>query len=173
MALELLEGDVHLLDARTLTLPTPCDGWTVRDLINHMNAEHVAICDGAVPDESDPRAEFCRIAARWVAFFDTTMGRAVRIPKMGADIPSEIMLSVHLADMVVHRWDLTSAIGSPCPVPEALLDAAAEVAEVATANGGPLVGPDGVYMPALGPDPKGTRLENLVRQYGRDHRRWR
>jgi uncharacterized protein (TIGR03086 family) len=170
VALELLERDVHRLDDAMLPLPTPCDGWTVRDLINHMNVEHVAICGGVVHERNDPRAEFSTIAARWIAFFEPMTGRAVRVPKMGVDIPADIVLSVHLADMVVHRWDLTTAIGSPCPVPGELLDAAAEVAEITTASASPLVGPAGVYKPSLGSDPQATRLENLVRQYGRDHR---
>ena len=36
--------------------PSPCDGWTVRDVLNHITggAEMFALCvrDGSVPDES-------------------------------------------------------------------------------------------------------------------------
>lgn len=171
MALELLERDVHQLDDAMLTLPTPCDGWTVRDLINHMNLEHVAICGGVLGEGDDPRVEFSTIAARWIVFFEPTMGRTVRVSKMESDIPSEAVLSVHFVDMIVHRWDLTTAIGSACPVPAELLDAAAKVAEIVTASGSGLVGPGGVYKPPLGYDPQATPLENLVRRYGRDHRK--
>jgi hypothetical protein len=47
---------------------------------------------------------------------------------MDADIPSEVVLSIHFAEMVVHRWNPTTAIGSQCQVPDDLLDAASEVA---------------------------------------------
>lgn len=169
-ALDFLERDVHHLDDRMLTLPTPCDGWTVRDLINHMNVEHVAVCGGVVDDGNDPRTEFSSVAARWLAFFQSTNGRSVHVPKMGADIPSELVLSVHVTDMIVHRWDLTTAVGFPCAVPAELLDAAAEVAEMITAPGSALVGPNAVYKPSLGSDPTATPLQNLVRTLGRDHR---
>jgi uncharacterized protein (TIGR03083 family) len=42
-ALHRLRGDVANLSDAELGLPTRCDGWTVEDLIQHMNAEHEAI----------------------------------------------------------------------------------------------------------------------------------
>ena len=170
IALELLKRDIEQVDDRMLALPTPCDGWSVLDLINHMNIEHVAIFGRVVSTDADPRDEFSTIIDRWVAFFEPTAERNVRVPKIGADIPSSVVLSVHFADMVVHRWDLTTAIGAACPVPKELFDAAAEVAGVVTAPRSGLVGPDGVYKPSLEADPTATPLENLVRQYGRNHR---
>lgn len=168
IALELLERDITKLDDRMFALPTPCDGWSVRDLINHVNLEHVAICGGVVGTDDDPRDEFSAIVGRWIAFFEHAAERNSRVPKMGADIPSAVILSVHLADMVVHRWDLTTAVGAACPVPTDLFGAV-EVAGVVTAPGSGLVGPDGVYEPSLDADPRAP-LENLVRQYGRNHR---
>jgi hypothetical protein len=123
-----------------------------------------------VGTDTDPRDEFTAIVDRWIAFFEPTAERSVRVPKMAADIPSAVILSVHFADMVVHRWDLTTAIGAACPVPTDLFDAVVEVAGVVTAPGSGLVGPDGVYEPSLDADPTATPLENLVRQYGRNHR---
>lgn len=117
MALELLERDVHHLDDRMLTRPTPCDGWTVRDLIHHMNLEHIAIGRGVVGEHNDPRAEFSTVANRRIAFFEPAVDRTVCVERMESEIPSEVVLSVHFADMVIHRWDLTTAIESPCPVP--------------------------------------------------------
>jgi len=170
IALELLERDITKLDDRMFALAAPCDGWSVRDLINHINLEHVAICGGVVGTDDDPRDEFSAIVGRWIAFFEHTAERNIRVPKMGADIPSAVILSVHLANMVVHRWDLTTAVGAACPVPTELFDAVVEVAGIVTAPGSELVGPDGVYKPSLEADPTATPLENLVRQYGGNHR---
>ena len=81
LALELLERDVRHLSDEVLTLPTPCDGWNVRDLISHMNVEHVAICGGLIDEGKDPRAEFSGIARRWIEFFQSKTRATVRVPK--------------------------------------------------------------------------------------------
>jgi hypothetical protein len=92
------------------------------------------------------------------------MGQSIFVPKMGVDLPSEVVLSVHFADMVVHRWDLATAVGSSSLVPASLIEKAEEVAAVVTASGSPLVGPDGVYRAALPVDPEATRVESLVQK---------
>ena len=60
-ALELIRADVASITDPEMTLPTPCEGWNVADLIAHMNREHTAICGapaGASPVGTDPRGEF-------------------------------------------------------------------------------------------------------------------
>lgn len=72
-ALALLGHDVALIPDAAMKNPTPCDGWTVTDLINHMNEEHEAIaCTELPPIEvtGDPRDAFARIAARCLAAFE-------------------------------------------------------------------------------------------------------
>lgn len=168
-ALELLSADIRTVTDAQLGYPTPCDGWTVRDLLGHMNREHVAICGGAVDPVGDPRAQFTPIAARWLEFFAGKSGAAVLVPKMGAELPAGIVLAAHFADMVIHRWDLAVALGQPCPTDAALVTAATTVAQTMTAPGSPLVGDGGVYGPSLAPVSAASGLDNLVRMYGRDH----
>jgi uncharacterized protein (TIGR03083 family) len=71
-ALHRLRGDVANLSDAELALPTRCDGWTVEDLIQHMNAEHDAILkllsDPLAPAR-DVRTAFDTTAARWIEAF--------------------------------------------------------------------------------------------------------
>jgi uncharacterized protein (TIGR03086 family) len=135
VALSLLKEDVDRLDEATLTLPIACEGWTVRDLLDHMNTEHTAICGGNVDHDGDPRFAFSAIADRWIAFFEATLGQTIIVPKIGVDLPSEVVLSVNFADMVVHSWDLATSVGSSSPIPMNLVEKAEEVAAVVTASG--------------------------------------
>lgn len=170
LALIRLGEDVRALPDAVMSLPTPCAGWTVRDLVEHMNVEHTAICGGRVRADVDPRAEFTEIVDRWLSFFAEMRGSLVRVPQVETSLPSELVLSVHFADMLVHRWDLAASLGVECDTDARLLDRAVAVAEVVTNPERGLVGDGGVYAPALPHDPAVTPLENLVRMYGRDHR---
>jgi uncharacterized protein (TIGR03086 family) len=171
-ALKLLRSDIEALSDHQLALPTPCTGWDVAALLNHMATEHDAICGSEMaPSESDPRQRWIRAADRWLDFMQAA-GDDVYVPKMGTKVTLEQLVAVHFADMLIHRWDLAAATGQPCETPEVLLAAANQIADLVTSPGSPLVGPNGVYRPALTEDSTATPLENLVRRYGRDHA-WR
>jgi uncharacterized protein (TIGR03086 family) len=166
-ALDLLRADVARLTNQDLSRPTPCDGWTVADLLLHMNAEHIAICGGRVDEKSDPRTEFEAVVERWLDFFQAAPA-TVMVPKMSASLPTEMVLATHATDMVVHRWDLSSAVARPIATPEDLLEEAHKVADFVTAEGSSLVGPGGVYKAALPATESDGTLDALVRKFGRD-----
>ena len=105
-----------------LTMPTPCAGWTVHDLINHFvggghmfatlyRGEPMPDMDGPVPDMlgSDPAA--AARAAR--ADFDAAlaepgvMERMVPLP-IGT-VPAPVGLQLATFDVLVHCWDLATA----------------------------------------------------------------
>jgi uncharacterized protein (TIGR03086 family) len=169
-ALRHLKSDVARVTDADLERQTPCRGWTVADLLAHMNSEHAAIC-GAFSDRSkDPRSEFATIADHWIGFFEPLAGQKVMVPGMQAELPSEVVLATHFADMVIHRWDLAAALGIPCEAEPQELQYVEMVAAVVTAPASRLVGPQGAYAPALAEDPTASRLDALVRRYGRDHK---
>ncbi|WP_225730795.1 MULTISPECIES: maleylpyruvate isomerase family mycothiol-dependent enzyme [unclassified Nocardia] len=142
MAMALLNHDVVTVDDADLTAPTPCDGWVVADLIDHMNQRHSAFLAPKFMSQNDERrAEFARIAAHWVVAAEH-FGDTVDLPGRGS-IPAERLLSIHIVDMLVHRWDLRRALGLPCPTPSRLTAAALPMAISATADG---TGFDGAYQ---------------------------
>lgn len=166
-ALELIGDDVATVDRSSWHRPTPCAGWSVADLVDHMTTEHLRWAGGPRPD-GDRAAGFRAVAARWLAHFTQQGEGPVRVPGTGEERPAALVVAVHVADMVVHRWDLAAALGRTSVVPGPLLEAAQAVGAVATAPSSPLVGAGRAYEPALPPEAGDPPLASLLRRYGRD-----
>ncbi len=107
-------------------LPTLCEGWSVRDLVQHMavgatmsrqilsgetlTREEVVEAVSAVPDlraewewrTADERAAFAAFGP---------LGRAVTHPVMGEILCSQF-LGMRVGDALLHAWDLARAIGA-------------------------------------------------------------
>ncbi|MBK5287829.1 MAG: TIGR03086 family protein [Acidimicrobiia bacterium] len=116
---------------------TPCEGWTVRDLVVHVlsgsrmaaalfggcsTEAAVAIVDAEVfPD--DPIATFQEVAdlAGSAVAVDGAMDMIVHHP--AGDFPGSVMLGFLTADYALHAWDLARAIGADETLPENLVAA--------------------------------------------------
>ncbi|MFC5752907.1 maleylpyruvate isomerase family mycothiol-dependent enzyme [Actinomadura rugatobispora] len=170
-ALALIGHDVALIPDAAMANPTPCEGWTVTDLLHHMNERHEAVARTVLPpleDSGDPRDDFPRITARWVAALEQT-GETVNLPWRGP-ISTEWVLGVHLVDMLVHRWDLARALQTAPAVPDRLTQIALPLARANTAPGSPLNQPGGAYHPPLAEDPSRPTMDTIVALLGRDPR---
>ncbi len=106
--------------------PTPCPGWDVRALVNHVVAEQrwaVQLFGGATTGDvrdrldgdllgDDPRASAAD-AARQARAAITRPGALRRTVHLSfGDTPAEEYVRQLLADHVVHSWDLAVAIGA-------------------------------------------------------------
>ncbi|MEV4252303.1 TIGR03086 family metal-binding protein [Spirillospora sp. NPDC049652] len=170
-ALALLGHDVAMVPDNAMADPTPCEGWTITDLLRHMNERHEAIARTVLPPleaDGDPRDDFARIAARCLAVLEQA-GDTVNLPRRGPT-PTAMVLGVHTVDMLVHRWDLARALGTTPAVPPRLAEAALSLARANTAPGSPLNGPGGVYAPPLAEDPSRPAIDNIAALLGRDPR---
>ncbi|MFJ4652427.1 TIGR03086 family metal-binding protein [Nocardia sp. NPDC088792] len=170
MALALLAHDVVTVSDEELNAATPCTGWAVTDLIDHMNTRHEAVVSAILSpldDHSDsPREDFARTAARWVVAMDQA-GEVVHLPDRGP-IPTETVLAVHFVDMLIHRWDLAHAVGRPYPVPERLAERALPIAQSITGPGSVLNGPGGVYQPPVQAGSSLPVMDAIAALLGRD-----
>ncbi|MGI5204937.1 maleylpyruvate isomerase family mycothiol-dependent enzyme [Spirillospora sp. CA-108201] len=169
MALALIGHDVALIPDAAMEAPTPCDGWTVTDLLHHMNERHEAIARTVLPPlepGGDPRDDFALFAARCLAVLERA-GETVAMPRLGP-VPTEWVLGIHAVDMLVHRWDLARALRTAPAAPSRLTEAALPLARANTAPGGPLNGPGGAYRPPLAEDPSRPAIDNIVALLGRD-----
>ncbi|RZS44128.1 uncharacterized protein (TIGR03086 family) [Herbihabitans rhizosphaerae] len=169
-ALDGLREIVTALRDADMAAPTPCAGWTVRDLIEHMNTEHEAIStlilDEPVTLDTDPRRAFGQAVDRWLAAFatDGMPDIDIYLPMLGSRWPADQVLSVHFADMLTHRWDLTTALGRDPELPADLLELALPIA-TAIPTTGPLRGP--IYGAPVPITDTASATDQLVAALGR------
>ncbi len=110
-----------------LDTSTPCDQWSVRQLLNHMlvtqqyfvgkaRGEDVSPPSPNPPEvlSDDPVRDFERARADTLA----TFGTAGVIEKTG---PS---LGIAFSDQLLHGWDLATATGQDATMPDGLAEAA-------------------------------------------------
>jgi uncharacterized protein (TIGR03086 family) len=104
--------------------PSPCDGWTARDVVVHVanNLRRVGAALGAAPLPEVAAEE--DIAAAWAATRDGFLGAlptadwSVMVPGPGGQMPIEQMVGRFIAaDTLVHTWDLARATGGDEALP--------------------------------------------------------
>jgi uncharacterized protein (TIGR03086 family) len=149
--------------------PTPCSGWTVRDLVNHVTVEDlwaVELFGGRTIAEVGDRLDGDRLgavpAAQWRrasrGALDAAAAGLDRTVHLGAGDAAGSEYAMQLfADHLVHGWDLAVALGHPAALDPAdaqvALDWFAGVEELYRAAG--MIGPR--LLTAPGAD-AGTRL---------------
>jgi uncharacterized protein (TIGR03086 family) len=107
--------------------PSPCDEWTVRDVLNHITggATMFGLCvrDGNVPDEklgalmtgdnlgTDYKGAWTRAAADAEASFAIpgAMDKIVKLPF--GEMPAGMALNIAIFDVLTHAWDMAKATG--------------------------------------------------------------
>ncbi|MFC4857888.1 TIGR03086 family metal-binding protein [Actinophytocola glycyrrhizae] len=116
-------GIVAQVRTGDLDLPTPCAGWSVRDLLRHMvgnNNGFAAAALGAPPDPAvwdgvdvtDPVGEFPASAARVVAAFASVEPLTGTFAVLGyGDVPAGQAVAMYFIDYLAHGWDVAVSIG--------------------------------------------------------------
>jgi uncharacterized protein (TIGR03086 family) len=115
------------IEAGDWTRPTPCDEWSVRDLVNHViggNVRYVMILGGDPADAvlrtseqdwlgADPLGSFDDAFARVTEAFSLPgiLTAGVRHPKLGAMTAAQLRV-LRVNELTVHAWDLARAIDS-------------------------------------------------------------
>ncbi len=132
------------IEPAQLDNPSPCDGWTVRDVLNHVTggAEMFAVCvrDGAMSDEqlvalmgdnlgSDYKGSFLKAADDAEAAFEIpgAMDRVVKLPF--GEMPAGMALNIAIFDVTTHAWDLAKATGQSTDLDPEMSTVAYEVAQ--------------------------------------------
>lgn len=134
--------------------PSPCEGWTARDVVQHIIDNHATFerfvgrpLDGVPPVADDPAAAF--------AAANAVVSAHLHDPETAdASFEGEVFGHMTFAegvdrflsfDLVVHRWDLATAAGLDVTLPA---DEVARTREAAAAMGDALRGP-GAFGPEV------------------------
>ncbi len=157
--------------------PTPCDEFTVRDLIGHLVgvARKIAIVGTGgvddlplvvdVPDGTATEAFAAGVAEQRKVWSDDAV--LDTILKLGwTDMPARIALGMWVNEFLVHTWDLAVATGQTVDFPIELVDGSYEVLASMLAD----PPPEGVeipFDPAVDPGPDPSPIERLVALQGR------
>ncbi|WP_188896711.1 TIGR03086 family metal-binding protein [Microlunatus endophyticus] len=123
-----------------LGLPTPCTGWNLSTLLDHMTGQHRGIAaslSGAAedldawrplpvgPGRVDLFASIQAVRDRLL----TELPPSAWLPEVApTPLPSAVVVRAHLVDTVAHGWDVAATIGGPVRFSPATLAAAYQVA---------------------------------------------
>jgi uncharacterized protein (TIGR03086 family) len=146
---------------------TPCDGWDVRTLMNHMlqtqryfigsaRGQEVAPPAGDPPAllGADPVADFRAARDQTIDVF----GQDGVIEKTGP------ALGIAFGDQLLHGWDLATATGQDTVMPNGLPEAAYELIHGSFSDDQR----QGVFGPEIEVSPSATAQEKLLAYTGRD-----
>jgi uncharacterized protein (TIGR03086 family) len=150
-----------------LEVPTPCDEWDVRTLMNHMlDTQHYFVGaargeDVAPPSQvppqllsDDPVVDFERARAETLS----TFAEPGVIEKTG---PS---LGIAFSDQLLHGWDLAKATAQDATMPEGLPEAAYAMIHGRFTDDQR----KGVFKPEVVVDPDASAQDKLLAYTGRD-----
>ncbi|MBV9278961.1 MAG: TIGR03086 family protein [Chloroflexi bacterium] len=127
-----------------LARPTPCEGWTLRDLLAHMMGQNYGFAAAARarqdrsafaprPVGSDPAGEYQASATRVVDAFSTPglLDGHMYLPEVrdGMVLPAVTAVEFHVVDYVVHAWDVARTIGVSIEYDDDILQVARRIAE--------------------------------------------
>ncbi|WP_174186035.1 TIGR03086 family metal-binding protein [Nocardia barduliensis] len=163
-----------------LDAETPCAGWRLRDLLEHMIAQNHGFADAArggddpgvwaVRPSADPVADY-HVSADDVlsAFaaedvFERTLVLAEILPDQG--IPAAQVIGFHLVDSVVHAWDVARSIGETITPDAAVADAALSIARTVP-DGPERSDPGAPFGPALAEPEQTSTLDRILLALGR------
>jgi uncharacterized protein (TIGR03086 family) len=158
-------------------LPTPCEEFTVHDLMNHMVGwiqVFEAGCHGRTyegdPAEyicgHDAAAEFAKAANSIVAGWEEHgFDRQVRISG-GGMMPGAMVFNMTVMEYLAHGWDLASATGQVSPYAEA---EATDVLNLAKVTLPPEYQGEGMAFGAIVPvSDRAPAINRLIAFLGRD-----
>jgi uncharacterized protein (TIGR03086 family) len=146
-----------------LDAATPCEGWSVRDLLNHVvsgNEWAAELAAGATIEDVGDALDGDVIGDDPLAAYDTSAGRAASVFKQpGAleapcavsygPVPGEVYAGHRFLDVLIHGWDLAVATGQDTGIDPELVEACIGVVtpQAALLSGSGMFGGDVVAPP--------------------------
>jgi uncharacterized protein (TIGR03086 family) len=144
--------------------PSPCEGWTVRDVAAHLvdvMCTFAAAVDGgpAAYEGDDLVTAYREAAARCLAVFETPSVLAAEHPFAFGPTPGSVIAHISVSESLVHGWDVARGADVPYSPPPEVVDAVLTASEDASP-------PEGAFAPPVPPssdDPMTVLLARLGR----------
>jgi uncharacterized protein (TIGR03086 family) len=161
---------------------TPCAGWDLAMLLEHMTTQHRGFAAAAEGRGADPAVwrltpgpsvveRYASSAAEVIAAFAApdVFDRPFTLPEFGTGrpFPGRLAVGFHLVDYVVHGWDVARSLGLPYRPPAEVLALTLPIAR-AVPGGSARLAEGAAFAPevaaAAGSDP----LTEILTLLGRD-----
>jgi uncharacterized protein (TIGR03086 family) len=140
-ALDATRGYVAGVGVEHWELPTPCDGWNVRELLNHIvsgNLWAAELGSGRTIADVGSALDGDVLGTNHVEAYDRSSESAASVFEMpGAldnpcavsygPVPGSVYAGHRFVDVLIHGWDLASATGQRTDLDPGLVDACWEV----------------------------------------------
>ncbi|MET7302106.1 TIGR03086 family metal-binding protein [Embleya sp. NPDC005575] len=158
-----------------MRLPTPCDDYEVRDLLNHLFQVVVNFQALAAKESADFSTTPDRLHGDWRTEFEAETARLVAAWSVpGADegisggmgLPSGIVARMALLDLTVHAWDLARATGRDYTPPPQVIPALNELVDTMAATARKM----NVFAAPVPTAEDAPAFETLLAHTGRDPR---
>jgi uncharacterized protein (TIGR03086 family) len=179
-AVALSLGVVRQVGPDDLHRRTPCAGWTLRNLVEHMTAQHYLFAVASRGRGADPRSwlppgqqdplEAYADSAGYVAEALAAPGalrRELVLPQISSvPLPFIQAISLHVMEFVVHSWDVARSLGRPFDVADDLAGAALSAA-LRVPDGRRRLVPGAAFRPGLPAASEATAMERALATLGR------
>lgn len=151
--------------------PSPCEGWSARDVLAHVIgsqrgflAERGVDATTSTDPSTDPGADWRAHEARMRALLaDPAVAGMAYDGAFGRTTVGATIVAFHGFDLVVHRWDIAVAAG----LHERLTDDELDMLERSADGFGDHLYDDGVCKPALPVGEGADRQERVLARLGR------
>lgn len=173
-------GLVERVAVADLGRPTPCEGWTLGDLLAHMTAQHYGFAAASASDGDLTRSRVRELGDDAVSAYlagsdhvlvafaaEGALDRTFPLPEFsgGPTFPARQAISFHFVDYVVHSWDVAKTLDLPVSFEPTLLDVALTVAR-AVPSGEARLRPGAAFAPEVAYS-GGSPLDQIVATLGR------
>lgn len=155
---------------------TPCPGWSLADLLQHLHeslGSFIEILGVTVKPADEPERPpvatedtvrtIQNLALDFVLSWMASPAQVRTCRIEDREVSSKLLLYVAATEMVLHGWDISQSCGAPHPIPdklaEALLPMAPQVAEAGAACG--------AFAAPIPLSAKATPGRRLLATYGR------
>lgn len=117
-----------------MRLATPCEGWSTRDLLNHVIGGAAMFADafsgaplrdisGRLPDiiGDDPTTAFGQTVERFGSAAQQPGAMERVLPLPFGSMTGQTFLRFAAFDLLIHSWDLATTLDAPLDVPDELV----------------------------------------------------
>ncbi|MGP4002409.1 TIGR03086 family metal-binding protein [Streptomyces sp. 8N706] len=166
-----------------LGAPTPCEGYSLGDLIDHVSGLSRAFTDAALKDlgpasSQAPSWDAARLGENWrarIAGQLSGLAEAWRDPQAwegmtragGVELPGGLAGTIALNELVIHGWDVARSSGLPYDCDPQALDASMEFVSL-MAGPGEEAGREGLFGPVVDVPADAPLLDRVICLSGRN-----